>query len=212
MGRSKKATPVTQPYLFGLNELDPAGERILAPVRVRALACVGCKLSEFRSQVVFGVGNSNKPDLAFLGTTPTHHEDADGTPFGASPEGRKLDELLVLMGYKREDVYLTYTVMCRPPNERTPERPEVQACSEHLIAELRAVRPKVIVALGALALIALGSAKIEAKARGVWTEWGHTPVMPTFSLSTLAQNPESFRLAWQDMRHVLAKLGKTIPS
>ena len=105
---------------------------------------------------------------------------------------------------------------CRPPDNRKPEKQELDACFEYLVGQLRAVRPKIIVALGGSAVAAFFGGKPEiSKLRGKWQEWEGIPVMPTYHPSYLKRNessPEFIELkkqVWSDMQQVLHKLGRS---
>ncbi len=87
----------------------------------------------------------------FVGEGPGAEEDIHGQPFiGAA--GKHLDTLLNLIGLKREDVFITNTVKCRPPGNRAPDRVERDACSPYLQAQIQAISPKLICTLGNTAL------------------------------------------------------------
>ncbi|HZD32305.1 MAG TPA: uracil-DNA glycosylase, partial [Candidatus Angelobacter sp.] len=112
--------------------------------------CQRCKLAkQGRKQIVFGTGDSNA-ELMFVGEGPGADEDQQGLPF-VGRAGQLLNNMITAMGLKREQVYIANIVKCRPPGNRTPERDECDTCSPFLMRQIRVVRPKVIVALGATA-------------------------------------------------------------
>ncbi len=86
----------------------------------------------------------------FIGEGPGADEDQQGLPF-VGRAGQLLNNMISAMGLKREQVYIANIVKCRPPGNRTPERDECDTCSPFLMRQIRVVRPKVIVALGATA-------------------------------------------------------------
>ena len=102
-----------------------------------------------RKQIVFGTGDPNA-ELMFIGEGPGADEDAQGLPF-VGRAGQLLNNMITAMGLRREQVYIANIVKCRPPGNRTPERDECDTCSPFLMRQIRVVRPKVIVALGATA-------------------------------------------------------------
>ncbi|MEI7689269.1 MAG: uracil-DNA glycosylase [Candidatus Nomurabacteria bacterium] len=105
-----------------------------------------CKLKKTASRAVFGDGNAES-EIVFIGEAPGKKEDEGGKPFiGAA--GKFLDEMLLKIGMKREDIYITNIVKYRPPNNRDPEQSEKEACNEWLINELKIISPKLIVFLG----------------------------------------------------------------
>ena len=108
--------------------------------------CQRCKLASTRTNIVFGVGNP-EADLMFIGEAPGFDEDRSGEPFvGAA--GRRLTQWLGRLGLGREQVYIANVLKCRPPDNREPQSDEVERCSPFLQAQIRAIAPKVIVALG----------------------------------------------------------------
>jgi uracil-DNA glycosylase len=109
-------------------------------------ACTLCGLSQNRTQAVPGAGNPTA-DIMFIGEAPGFYEDKQGLPFvGAS--GRYLDELLQMIDLKREDVFITNIVRCRPPRNRDPLRSEIQACRPYLDRQIAQIEPKIIATLG----------------------------------------------------------------
>jgi DNA polymerase len=115
-------------------------------LRDEALACTRCPLSETRTQVVFGVGNEHA-DLVFVGEGPGADEDRIGEPF-VGRAGKLLTSLIEGIGLTRDDVYIANVVKCRPPGNRDPLPPEIEACSPYLDAQLDFIEPSVVVTLG----------------------------------------------------------------
>jgi uracil-DNA glycosylase family 4 len=111
-----------------------------------AATCTRCRLHNSRTQVVFGDGNP-RADLMFVGEGPGFHEDRQGLPF-VGPSGRLLNRLLTDIGLRREDVYITNVVRCRPPGNRDPQPDEIAACRDWMDGTIRLVDPKVVVTLG----------------------------------------------------------------
>jgi DNA polymerase len=123
-------------------ERRAALEAIAAEVR----ACTACRLHRSRTQAVPGEG-SPATEVVFVGEGPGFNEDQQGRPFvGAA--GSLLDELLALIGWRREDVFIANVVKCRPPGNRDPEPDEIAACAPYLRRQLEALDPAVIVTLG----------------------------------------------------------------
>lgn len=203
-----------QNSLFGSSVIDPEGEDGLGPLRKKCAECTKCDLAKNRVTAVFGEGNGNCPDLFFIGEAPGPSEDLQGRPF-VGRAGMLLDRMIGAMGYRREDVYLCNAVNCRPDNNRPPEKREIEACFEYLIGQVRAVRPKVIVALGATAFASLfGGKKKITEIRGKWQEFEGIPVLPTYHPVTLtqAEHEPQFRdlkkIVWGDLQLALNKLGR----
>ena len=112
--------------------------------------CQECALHRARTNAVPGEGAPNA-SLMFIGEGPGFNEDRQGRPF-VGPAGQFLDELLLSIGLKREDVFITNMVKCRPPNNRDPFPGEISSCSRYLDAQIDAIKPAVIVPLGRHAL------------------------------------------------------------
>jgi uracil-DNA glycosylase family 4 len=118
----------------------------LAQVAAEVKACTQCKLYKGAKQGVPGEGPATA-DILFVGEGPGFHEDQQGRPFvGAA--GKFLEELLGIIGLKREDVFITNVVKHRPPGNRDPEPDEMEACAGYLDRQIAALQPKVIVTLG----------------------------------------------------------------
>ncbi|HLI52456.1 MAG TPA: uracil-DNA glycosylase [Thermomicrobiaceae bacterium] len=117
-------------------------EEIAAQVRV----CTLCELSRTRTNAVPGEGNP-EADIMFIGEGPGWHEDRQGRPFvGAS--GQFLSEMLEKIGLKRDDVFITNVVKCRPPGNRDPLPDEMAACAPYLDGQIEQINPRVVVTLG----------------------------------------------------------------
>lgn len=111
-----------------------------------ASGCTRCALSETRTRVVFGAGNSDA-ELIFVGEGPGAEEDRQGLPF-VGRAGQLLNQLLEGIGLSREEVFVTNTVKCRPPGNRDPQPVELESCRPYLDGQLQLIRPKVIATLG----------------------------------------------------------------
>ena len=173
--------------------------------------CTRCKLHENRKTIVFGSGNPNA-DIVFVGEGPGADEDDQGLPF-VGRAGKKLTEIIEKgMNLNRErDTYICNIVKCRPPKNRDPESDEIEACNPFLIKQLRAIRPKAIIALGKpAASTLLGRTVPIMKARGNWYEYDGIPLMLTLHPAYLlrAYTLENRRNVMSDMKKVLAKLNK----
>jgi uracil-DNA glycosylase family 4 len=108
--------------------------------------CKICELGRHRTKVVPGEGPENAR-LLFIGEAPGWNEDQSGRPFvGAA--GQYLDQLIGMIGYKRNQVYICNVIKCRPPENRDPMPGEIQACSRWLERQLDLIKPMVIVTLG----------------------------------------------------------------
>jgi DNA polymerase len=169
--------------------------------------CKRCKLHAGRTHIVFGVGNP-RARLMFVGEGPGAEEDARGEPF-VGRAGKKLDEMIRSIGLEREEVYIANVVKCRPPENRTPEPDEVGTCARFLFAQIEAIRPLVLVALGAPATkTLLGTRTGITQIRGNWGAFRGIPVMPTFHPAYLLRvyTPENRRKVWEDLKAARAKM------
>jgi uracil-DNA glycosylase family 4 len=183
---------------------------ILEDLHRRILTCTLCPLSQGRTRAVPGEGDF-RAELMFVGEGPGADEDIQGRPF-VGRAGQLLTKIISAMGFKREDVYITNIVKCRPPKNRTPIREEIDACKPYLVAQIEAIAPRVIVTLGKVAVDFFHpSATGMTKLRGHFIEYGKTLVMPTFHPSYLIRNEGNKQIkkdVWQDMQQVMAVLGK----
>lgn len=129
------------------SELDVAAiDAALAPIKARAAACTACALHAGRTQVVFGSG-SGRSGLLVMGEAPGATEDATGLPF-VGRSGKLLTQLLGEIGLSREDIFIANVLKCRPPANRAPKPDEARACAPLLSAQIEALRPRLILALG----------------------------------------------------------------
>ena len=185
--------------------------------------CTRCKLhKQGRKQIVFGVGNP-KADLMFVGEGPGADEDAQGEPF-VGRAGQLLNNMIKAMGLSREDVYIANVVKCRPPGNRTPERDECDTCSPFLMRQIAVVKPKVVVALGAVAaknLLAINAPMSElrgrfydfmpAGARSSDPTWQGARLAVTYHPAFLLRDPRQKGEAWKDLQMVMKYLGLKPP-
>ena len=168
--------------------------------------CTRCKLHRGRTKLVFGDGNP-KADLVFVGEGPGRDEDAQGLPF-VGRAGKLLTQMIEAMGLQRQDVYICNVVKCRPPENRTPERDEVETCSPFLLRQLDAISPKVIVCLGSVAAqTLLETNRGISHFRGQWLEFRGTKLMATYHPAYLLRNPSAKGEVWKDLQKVMAALG-----
>ncbi len=181
----------------------------LAAVREELGDCQRCKLCETRQTIVFGSGNPNA-DLVFVGEGPGADEDAQGLPF-VGRAGKKLTEIIEkgMLLDREKDTYICNIVKCRPPGNRDPEKDEVDACKPFLIQQLKAIRPKVIVALGKPAASTLLCRTVPiTKERGTWHEFEGIKLMLTYHPAYLlrAYTLENRRAVHEDMQKVMEAL------
>jgi len=186
--------------------------------------CTRCKLhQQGRKQIVFGVGNPHA-DLMFVGEGPGADEDIQGEPF-VGRAGQLLNNMIKAMGLRREEVYIANVVKCRPPGNRTPERDECDTCSPFLMRQIAVIKPKVIVALGAVAaknLLAINAPMSELRgrfydfmpsgARSSDPDWQGAKLAVTYHPAFLLRDPRQKGEAWKDLQMVMRYLGLKPPT
>jgi DNA polymerase len=194
---------------------DPARRRQeLTVLADRVRGCTRCpELAATRTQTVFGVGPIGA-DVVFVGEAPGADEDRQGEPFvGAA--GQMLNRIIAACGFKREDIFICNILRCRPPGNRQPKPEEAANCREYLDGSIALVRPKVICCWGAVAAQNLLETKIGiSKLRGRFYEYQGIPVLCTFHPAALLEgrSPEKKKDVWEDMKVLLARLGRPIPA
>ena len=199
----------SQANLFSDEVLNQGAGQALVHLRETALVCQKCELHKLRTNVVFGTGCAVEPHIAFVGEAPGANEDATGIPF-VGKAGQTFDKMLGAMGLTRDQIYICNTLGCRPPENRVPEANELKACFPFLRGQLRVIRPKVIVAMGATAAkVLLKSSRALKEQRGLWYEWEDIPVRVTYHPSGLNRDPSKKPEAWRDLQAVMKRLGLT---
>lgn len=151
----------------------------IAKVSSEVVVCTKCRLCETRRNAVPGEGLESSR-VIFVGEAPGEQEDAQGRPFvGAA--GKLLTELLASVGLRREDVYITNIVKCRPPNNRPPRKDEAAACRPYLVRQIGLIAPRVICPMGNSAIHALmDSDKSVTDLHGMPLEIGQVAFFPMY--------------------------------
>ena len=178
----------------------------LEEIRADLGECKRCKLHRTRKTIVFGEGSS-KAKLMFIGEGPGFDEDVQGRPF-VGRAGQLLTKIIESIKLKREEVYIANIVKCRPPENRNPQPDEIEACHGFVLAQVEAIKPKVICALGTFAAQTLlkTDAKISSL-RGRFHDVNGIKVMPTYHPAFLLRNPERKKDVWEDMKKIAEELG-----
>jgi len=192
--------------------------QMLASVRERVCGCTKCAhLARSRTQTVFGVGNPDA-EIMFIGEAPGADEDQQGEPF-VGRAGQLLTKIIKAMGFAREEVYIANILKCRPDmpagsfGNRAPTPAEMQTCRPYLVEQIDIIRPRVLVALGAVAVEGLlGARGTMRELRGRWHSYNGMPLMITYHPAYLLRNqlPSEKRKVWEDMMQVLERLEKPI--
>ena len=205
-GASPGAGPAPAPPRYALADKGCGSPALLA-VRERLGECTRCKLAGGRKKLVFGVGNP-RAELMFVGEGPGGDEDLQGEPF-VGKAGQLLTRMIEAMGFARSEVYIANVVKCRPPENRDPEADEIEACEPFLAAQIAALRPRVIVALGRFAVqTLLRDGTPIGRQRGRWREYQGVRCMPTFHPAYLLRSPAEKGKAWDDLKLVMKEFGK----
>ena len=180
-----------------LNQLD------WPELQIMVSSCTACALHESRTNTVFGVGDQNA-QVMVIGEAPGIDEDQQGEPF-VGQAGQLLNNMLLAIGYKRDQVYICNTLKCCPPDNRDPLPEEVFQCESFLKRQIALVKPKVILAVGRIA--AHNLMKVETpigKMRGTRYDYGGTPVVVTYHPAYLLRKPSEKAKSWDDLRLALS--------
>ncbi|MDP3448321.1 MAG: uracil-DNA glycosylase [Eubacteriales bacterium] len=163
--------------------------------------CRRCRLYQQRNHIVLGEGNRSA-DIMLIGEGPGADEDAIGRPF-VGKAGHLLDKMFSAIDIKREELYITNVVKCRPPGNRTPLDEEAEACLPILRMQYALIIPKIVVCLGATATryVYDRDARI-TRVRGQWLDKNGTLFMPTYHPAALLRDESKKKDAWQDMQSI----------
>ena len=208
----QEETPI--PPRKPMQALPPVSPKVARSERAAALEliredigeCTRCALHKCRNKIVFADGDANAR-LMFVGEGPGADEDAQGLPF-VGRAGQLLNNMIMAMGLKREEVYIANVVKCRPPQNRTPEPDEANTCSPFLFRQIDVVRPEVIVALGATAATyLLGQRQPLAGLRGRVHSFRGSKLIVTYHPAFLLRDPRQKKEAWADLQIAMRELG-----
>lgn len=183
----------------------------LETLRQETFECHGCRLCETRTNVVFGVGNPLS-SVMFIGEGPGQNEDLQGEPF-VGRGGQLLDRMLSVVDLSRkENIYIANMVKCRPPQNRDPEKDEVEACIGYLRQQVRLIRPKIIVCLGRVAACYLIDPNFKVtKQHGEFIDRNGTLMMGTFHPAALLRSPNYKPAALEDLQKLRDKIKEICP-
>lgn len=199
--------------MLNFNEITPYNDMDFHELITECKGCRKCDLRAGCNQVV--VGHGPVPShLMIIGEGPGEQEDIQGIPF-VGKAGQLLTKILESVGINREtDAYITNTVKCRPPQNRTPLGSEMDACRPYLIRQIQLVKPKILVLLGSPALKTILETNLPiSQVRGQWVtamvDYMDSPlyIMPMFHPSYLLRNASREKgspkwLTWQDAQEV----------
>lgn len=202
LARLQKPAEPNMVFLLGVKAEDSFPDITeFTALQREALKCSRCRLRSSCQQVVFGDG---KPDakLMLIGEGPGKDEDAAGIPF-VGRAGQLLDKILQAAEINRKDVYIGNVVKCRPPGNRLPNPDEVKECRNYLEAQIRIIKPKMIVCLGALASQTVIDPKARiGQVRGKWFARNEIKIMATYHPAALLRNESYKRPVWEDFKQI----------
>ena len=187
-------------------------------LKSRIEKCQKCELCRTRHNVVVGEGPLDKNKLMIIGEAPGEDEDLSGRPF-VGKAGQLLTNILEKGGnIRRDSVYITNTVKCRPPENRNPDLQEIASCRDFLESQILLLNPKIIVTLGNISTKALlGLSQGITTLRGKWFDWRGIKVLPMFHPSYLLRDTSNSKeknspkyLTWMDILAVKAKMDELL--
>ncbi len=192
----------TNPEVTAGDNLQQKASAELDQLREQAGKCHLCQLREGCSRVVFGDGNL-QAELMLVGEGPGADEDQAGLPF-VGRAGQLLDRILAAAEIDRKAVYITNVVKCRPPKNRLPLQPEVDACLPYLKKQIELISPRIIVCLGSLAAKTLIDKNMAiTRGRGQWHSIDGRQVIATFHPAALLRDPSRKKDVWEDFQQIV---------
>lgn len=196
----------SSPYIY-TPAGDPAEAKTLDELRAILGDCRRCGLCDGRTNLVFGSGPATA-ELMIVGEAPGAEEDLQGAPF-VGRSGQLLTKMLEALTLKREEVYITNVVKCRPPQNRNPKSDEVASCSPFLLEQIRIVKPKLLLALGTFAAqTILNSTEPIMKLRGKPYTYAGVPLIVTLHPAACLYNPANKKFVWEDIKGIPDQIGR----
>ena len=168
-----------------------------------------CKLKSNSKNIVLGEGNIDSP-IMLIGEAPGEIEDKFGSPFKGE-SGELLDKMLIAINIRRQNIYTSYAINFRPPEDRKPTSPEIKRYSNFLKEHIAIIDPKIIILMGSTAMEAVTgiNEKISSE-RGKWKEIilnnNTYPLMITFNPSYLIRYPDNKKYSWEDLKKIREKV------
>lgn len=203
-----------------LEHADKPRQQQIARLRWEELSshiaqCKACGLCKTRNHTVPGVGDS-RAEWLFIGEAPGADEDRLGEPF-VGQAGKLLDNMLAAIGLQRnEKVYIANVLKCRPPNNRNPERAEVEQCRPYLERQIDLLKPKLVIAMGKFAATTLLEREASiASLRSRLHSYRDIPLIVTYHPAYLLRDLPDKAKAWEDLcfaRATMQNLQCTKPS
>ena len=194
------------PSAVVLGSQSDASSLTIESIASKILKCTHCQLARTRTNVVPGEGVPH-PEVLVIGEGPGYDEDMQGRPF-VGKAGILLDKMLGAIGLSRTtNCFIANVVKCRPPQNRDPFPEEQEACFSFLEAQIKILKPKMILCMGRIsAHKMLNSEEAIGKLRGQFFEFSGIPLMATYHPSALLRNQDLKRPAWEDLKKFRQKL------
>ena len=170
-------------------------------LKVEASNCTECDLSKTRNNIVFGDGDP-KADIMIIGEAPGKDEDDSGKPF-IGRAGKLLDEILFSLHLDRKQIFITNTIKCRPPENRNPQKNEIDACDSLLKNQIDIIKPKVLVLLGRIAAntILNNDCSMNDLRKKMHTEnLFQIPIYVLYHPAYLLRSPSQKKHLWEDLK------------
>ena len=170
-----------------------------------------CSLKDNSQNIVLGEGNINS-SIMLIGEAPGIEEDKSGSTFKGEI-GELLNKMLLAIGIKRKNIYCSYAINFRPPEDRKPTSLEIKRYSVFLKEHISIINPKIIILMGSSAMEAVTgiNTKISSE-RGKWKETilknKNYPVMISFNPSYLIRFPENKKYSWEDLKKIKKKINE----
>lgn len=169
--------------------------------------CNKCKISKKRKNTIPGDGSLDSK-IIFIGEAPGYKEDIVGKPF-VGRAGKIFDELLNTIGIKREKIFITNVLKCRPPKNRNPLKIEIENCKKYLDLQIELIKPKIIVTLGNFATLYIFNkynlkyetiSKVHGKIYAVKTDIRDIFIIPFFHPAISIYNPNKKNILIKDFK------------
>ena len=186
-------------------------EKNLKELKQQINAIEGCNLKNNSNKIVLGDGNINSP-IMLIGEAPSEKDDKTGLTY-TDEVGDLLKKMLLAIDIKKENIYSTYAVNFRPPEDRKPTSIEIKKYSKFLQKHISIIKPKVIILMGSTAMESLTglNSKISIE-RGKWKEIlvknTNYNVIITFNPSYLLKVPENKKYSWEDLKKIKRKINE----
>jgi uracil-DNA glycosylase family 4 len=172
----------------------------LEAVAAEIAQCTRCLLHRGRTKAVPGSGPEDAK-IIFIGEAPGFHEDQQGQPFvGAA--GKFLEELLESIGMRREDVFITNVIKCRPPGNRDPLPEEIESCKPFLDRQVELIQPKLVVTLGRFSMARVFPKARISRIHGQPRKIGGIIYYPMYHPAAALHQPSLRRTVEEDMRRI----------